>query len=290
MENLDVTTWQNWIGRTTTARDTVTERLIDGLTATLESGRHFPRRHGQTPASLHWCLAPPIAPMSALGADGHPARGGFLPDIPLPRRMWAGGSLEILDGLLAGDSVERQSRIAKIDVKQGKTGPLCFVQVDHTITTPRGIAIREVQDLVFREAALPAAAPAAPAAPPKPQAAEARHFGHELRLHADPVLLFRYSALTFNGHRIHYDRSYAMQEEFYAGLVVHGPLQASLLLEFAANIKSGKTPRHFTYRALSPLFDGADFFLKASEDGGGGLTLWVEDSQGKATMKAQATW
>jgi 3-methylfumaryl-CoA hydratase len=272
---------QSWIGRTEIARDLAAERLIAALLATFESQMNFPSSGAQAPLTLHWCLAPPIAAMSDLGPDGHPARGGFLPPIPLPRRMWAGGELELLDRIVAGDAIERSSRIAAIDLKQGRSGALCFVGVDHVIATPRGIAVRERQNLVYRPAeAQPVATPPRAPAP----AAE-----RSLKLHADPVLLFRYSALTFNGHRIHYDRPYAMGEEQYPGLVVHGPLQAALLVEFAAEQAKGKPPRRFSFRGLRPLFDGADFFLKAlpgKED----LALWVENDRGDVTMEAKASW
>jgi 3-methylfumaryl-CoA hydratase len=272
---------QSWIGRTEIGRDLTTERLIAALLATFESQMNFPSSGAQAPLTLHWCLAPPIAPMSDLGPDGHPARGGFLPPIPLPRRMWAGGELEILDRIVAGDAIERSSRIAAIDLKQGRSGALCFVGVDHVIATPRGIAVRERQNLVYRPAeAQPVATPPRAPAP----AAE-----RSLKLHADPVLLFRYSALTFNGHRIHYDRPYAMGEEHYPGLVVHGPLQAALLVEFAAELAKGKPPRRFSFRGLRPLFDGADFFLKALR-GKEDLALWVENDRGDITMDAKASW
>jgi 3-methylfumaryl-CoA hydratase len=277
--DLDMTALRSWIGRTEIARDMATERLIAGLLTTFESAVNFPSSAAQPPLTLHWCLAPPIAAMSDLGPDGHPARGGFLPPIPLPRRMWAGGELEILDRIVAGDAIERSSRIAAIELKKGRSGPLCFVGVDHAISTPRGIAVRERQNLVYRPAeAQPAVTPS------KTPAAE-----HSLKLRADPVLLFRYSALTFNGHRIHYDRPYAVGEEHYPGLVVHGPLQAALLVEFAAELAKGKPPRRFSFRGVRPLFDGADFFLKArrvEED----LTLWVENTDGEATMEAKASW
>ena len=279
--DLDMTVLRSWIGRTEIARDIATERLIAGLLATFESVRHFPSCAAQAPLTLHWCLAAPIAPMSDLGPDGHPARGGFLPPIPLPRRMWAGGELEILDRIVAGDAIERSSRIASIDLKQGRSGALCFVGVDHVIATPRGVAMRERQNLVYR------AADAQPLAqPPKTPAPLAEH---SLKLHADPVLLFRYSALTFNGHRIHYDRPYATGEEHYPGLIVHGPLQAALLVEFSAELAEGKPPHRFSFRGIHPLFDGADFFLKARR-GEEGLTLWVENQDGDVTMEAKASW
>jgi 3-methylfumaryl-CoA hydratase len=278
--DLDMMALRSWIGRTEIARDLATERLIGCLLATFESPMNFPSSGAQAPLTLHWCLAPPIAAMSDLGPDGHPARGGFLPPIPLPRRMWAGGELEILDRIVAGDAIERSARIAAIDLKQGRSGALCFVGVDHTIATPRGIAVRERQNIDYRPAeAAQATSPKAPA-----PAAD-----HSLKLHADPVLLFRYSALTFNGHRIHYDRPYAMGEEHYPGLVVHGPLQAALLVEFAAELAKGKPPRRFSFRGIRPLFDRADFFLKARR-GGEELELWVENDDGEATMEAKASW
>ena len=159
--------------------------------------------------------------MSELGPDGHPARGGFLPPVPLPRRMWAGGELEFFDTLRVGDEVTRTSRIAEVTMKTGSTGVLCFVSVDHLVTTPRGTAIRERQDIVYRDVSTAAAAPAKPAAPPPTAQHRESHM-------ADPVLLFRYSALTFNGHRIHYDRDYVTKVEGYPGLIFHGPMQAAL--------------------------------------------------------------
>ncbi len=278
---VDIAHLQTWVGRTESQSDMATGRLIEGLIATLDIARHFPSSVGQAPLTLHWCLAPPIKPMSELGPDGHPARGGFLPPVPLPRRMWAGGELEILDRIVAGDTVERVSRIAAVELKHGRSGPLCFVRVDHAFRTARGLAVRERQDIVYR-----AAEPAAVATSPRETAPEA---AHSLTMRADPVLLFRYSALTFNGHRIHYDRPYAMEEEHYPGLVVHGPLQAALLLEFCAELRHGRPPRRFSFRGVRPLTDGADFQLKALPNAQG-MAAWVENAGGEITMRAQAEW
>ena len=174
------------------------------------------------PFTVHWCLAQPVFPMSELGPDGHPDRGGFLPPVPLPRRMWAGGELEFFEPLRVGDEVTRTSRIADVTMKTGSTGVLCFVSVEHLITTPRGIAIRERQDIVYRD--MSTTQPAAPAkAPPPPPVAK-----HRESHMADPVLLFRYSALTFNGHRIHYDRDYVTKVEGYPGLIVPRPAAGGL--------------------------------------------------------------
>ncbi|MGB3274115.1 MAG: MaoC family dehydratase N-terminal domain-containing protein, partial [Xanthobacteraceae bacterium] len=217
------------------------------------------------------------------GPDGHPARGGFLPPVPLPRRMWAGGQLEFIDAMRVGDEVTRTSRIGDVTEKQGSTGTLCFVTVEHTLTTPRGVAVRERQDIVYREpppvgaAAVPARSAAAPTA------------AHSRRHLADPVLLFRYSALTFNGHRIHYDRDYVTRIEGYPGLVVHGPLQAALLAEFASEHHGGRAPKTFAYRGVQPLFDGAAFSLNANA-ADGTMELWTADAADTPTMKATAMW
>ncbi len=267
----------NWIGRTDSARDLVTPRLVQELAATLNSDSAEPEMGSEAQLAIHWCLAPPAIRTSALGADGHPARGGFLPPVPLPRRMWAGGRLQVKDRLLVGDAVERRSRIADVTVKEGRSGTLCFVAVDHEIVTPRGPAIFERQDIVYRGLQSGPAAVTAPAPLPKAQWTKEGI--------ADPVLLFRYSALTFNGHRIHYDRGYATEVEGYPGLVCHGPLQATLLLEFAAAIK-GRAPSSFSFRNVHPLFDGVPFQLCA-RDRDGGLDLRIQTADGVQTVVAE---
>ncbi|MHC2413075.1 3-methylfumaryl-CoA hydratase [Bradyrhizobium diazoefficiens] len=231
---------------------------------------------------MHWCLAQPVFPMSMLGPDGHPTRGGFLPPVPLPRRMWAGGEIEFLQPLCVGDESTRTSRIADVTVKTGSTGTLCFVAVEHTVTSPRGIAIRERQDIVYRE--MTSGAPAGAKAPPPPPKAQ-----HRETHVSDPVLLFRYSALTFNGHRIHYDRDYVTKVEGYPGLIFHGPLQAALIIEMAAKLRAGKAPRKFTYRGLQPLFEGTEFSVNAN-DGGESMELWTANAEGQPTMKGTAVW
>ena len=203
---------RQWIGRSTEATDIVTAQLVKGLRATLFQDIGEPKTGDAAPWTTHWCLAQPVFPMSQLGPDGHPTRGGFLPPVPLPRRMWAGGEIEFLAPLRVGDEATRTSRIADVTVKTGSTGTL---------------AIRERQDIVYRD--IGGAAPAASAnAPPPPPVAKHRE-SHV----SDPVLLFRYSALTFNGHRIHYDRDYVTKVVGYPGLIFHGPLQAALIVEFA---------------------------------------------------------
>src|SRR6202043_362709 len=184
--------------------------------------------------------------------------------------------------LRVGDESKRTSRISDITVKTGSTGTLCFVSVEHVVTSPRGIAIRERQDIVYRDmSGAPAAAAKAAPSPPVAQ--------HRETHMADPVLLFRYSALTFNGHRIHYDRDYVTKVEGYPGLIVHGPLQAALLVEMAAKLHGGKAPASFVYRGLQPLFDGSEFSVNAA-DIPSGLDLWTANSAGQPTMRGTATW
>jgi 3-methylfumaryl-CoA hydratase len=272
---------RQWIGRSTEASDIVTAQLVKGLRATLFLEIGEPKGGEAAPFTAHWCLAQPVFPMSELGPDGHPARGGFLPPVPLPRRMWAGGELEFLDALRVGDEVTRTSRIADVTMKTGSTGVLCFVSVDHLITTPRGIAIRERQDIVYRDVSAAPSAPVKPVAPPPAQHRESHM--------ADSVLLFRYSALTFNGHRIHYDRDYVTRVEGYPGLIFHGPMQAALLVEFAAKLHGGAVPTKFSYRGVQPLFEGSEFSVNANA-AGAGMELWTANSAGQPTMKGTATW
>ncbi|MGQ3675160.1 FAS1-like dehydratase domain-containing protein [Xanthobacter sp. TB0139] len=275
----DIEHLRGWIGRSETATDTVTERLVREMRVTLDQPAGTPMTGDAAILTAHWCLAPPTAPLSALGPDGHPARGGFLPPVPLPRRMWAGGRLEFQSPLRVGDTVTRASRIDDVVVKEGRTGTLCFVTVTHDISTERGTAVRERQDIVYRGVDAPTGGKG-PAEAPRPATFRAE-------VDPNPVMLFRYSAITFNGHRIHYDRSYCMEEEGYPGLVVHGPLQATLLSEFAA-LHLGAPPALFDFRSVRPIFDGAPMTLNAVETSTG-LDLWTADAEGRPCMLAQAS-
>jgi 3-methylfumaryl-CoA hydratase len=280
-EKPDLDHLRQWIGRSTEASDVVTAQLVKGLRATLFLPVGEPKAGDAAPFTVHWCLAPAVVPSSELGPDGHPSRGDFLPPVPLPRRMWAGGELEFVDTLRVGDEVTRTSRIKDVTLKTGSTGTLCFVSVDHEHTTKRGIAIRERHDIVYRDVTPAQAAPAKAAPPPPVAQHRETHF-------ADPVLLFRYSALTFNGHRIHYDRDYVTKVEGYPGLIFHGPMQAALQIEFAAKLRS-IVPNKFAYRGVQPLFEGSEFSVNANETAEG-LETWTANSVGQPTMKGTATW
>ncbi|MBB4376419.1 MaoC family dehydratase N-terminal domain-containing protein [Bradyrhizobium sp. SBR1B] len=281
-EKLDIDHLRQWIGRSTEATDIVTAQLVMGLRATLFQEVGEPKKGDAAPFTVHWCLAQPVFPMSMLGPDGHPTRGGFLPPVPLPRRMWAGGEIEFLQPLQVGDESTRTSRIADVQVKSGSSGTLCFVSVEHSISSPRGVAIRERQDIVYRE--MTSNAPAGAKAPPPPPKAQ-----HRETHVSDPVLLFRYSALTFNGHRIHYDRDYVTKVEGYPGLIFHGPLQAALIIEMAAKLHGGEAPKKFSYRGLQPLFEGTEFSVNANETEAG-MELWTANAEGQPTMKGTAVW
>jgi 3-methylfumaryl-CoA hydratase len=282
-DKLDPDHLRQWIGRTSEASDIVTAQLVKGLRATLFMEIGAPKPGDAAPWTVHWCLGQPVYPMSELGPDGHPTRGGFLPPVPLPRRMWAGGELEFFEPLRVGDEMTRTSRIADVTMKTGSTGALCFVSVDHLITTPRGTAIRERQDIVYRDiSTTPSSAPAKPAAPPPLAQHRESHM-------ADPVLLFRYSALTFNGHLIHYDRDYVTKVEGYPGLIFHGPMQAAFIVELAAKLRGGKAPKKFSYRGLQPLFEGSEFSINANETPAG-MELWTANSMGQPTIKGTASW
>jgi 3-methylfumaryl-CoA hydratase len=281
-EKPDLDHLRQWIGRTSEATDVVTAQLVRGLRATLFMDIGDPKAGDASPFTTHWCLGQPVFPMAELGPDGHPARGGFLPPVPLPRRMWAGGELEILEALRVGDEVTRVSRISDVTMKTGSTGVLCFVSVDHTVTTPRGVAIRERQDIVYRDVSPASATPAKPPGPPPVAQHRETHM-------ADPVLLFRYSALTFNGHRIHYDRDYVTKVEGYPGLIFHGPMQAAFMVELGAKLNGGRPPKKFSYRGVQPLFDGSEFSVNANKTDAG-MDLWTANSAGQPTMKATATW
>jgi 3-methylfumaryl-CoA hydratase len=281
---LDIETLQSWIGRREWLTDQVTVAPVLALTATLDRDDPVPTPGSALPPPYHWLYHLPVVRMSAVGADGHPARGGFLPPMPLPRRMWAASRLRFHRPLRIGDSVTRMSEISDVQLKQGKSGPLVFVKLKHALTVQSGVAaITEEQDIVYRDDPQPGEPPAAPKAAPL-EAAWRRE------LQPDPVLLFRFSALTFNGHRIHYDRPYATGVEGYPGLVVHGPLIAVLLLDHLRRHRPEATITGFEFRAVRPLFDGAPFQLCGQpSDDGLSVKLWAQDASGALCMDASAT-
>ncbi len=279
--------WRSWLGRNEQRNDLVCASPLNAWSATLDRDDPEAGPGSEVPPLAHWMLFAPAARHNALGPDGHPARGAFLPPIPLPRRMWAGSRLQFHHALQVGDVATRTSRIASIDAKSGRSGVLAFVTVQHEIASPRGVAITEQHDIVYREAPQPGVQ----VAPPQPAPADAQ-FSRDIT--PDPVLLFRYSALTFNGHRIHYDRSYVTEVEGYPGLIVHGPLIATLLVDLLRRREPRAVLRQFEFTAVRPLFDIHPFSVCGRDDDGAGgerrTRLWALDHQGHLAMRASASW
>ncbi len=276
---IDIAQLQGWIGKTETRTEQVTAAPLAALASTLDRPDPEPRPGDPVPPLWHWLYFLPRDRQSDLAPDGHPRRGGFLPPVPLPRRMWAGDRLEFHRPLRVGETVTRTSRILDVQLKEGRTGPLVFVVVRHEIAD----AITEEHDIVYREAPQPGA-PAPPASP-----APAGWMWERL-IHPDDVLLFRYSALTFNGHRIHYDRRYATEIEGYPGLVVHGPLIATLLVDLLRRNRPEAVMAAFRFRAVSPLFDTDAFSVCGQpDDNGKTVHLWAKNSAGGLAMDATAT-
>jgi 3-methylfumaryl-CoA hydratase len=275
---------KDWIGTTETVADTLTATPYAALSATLDRPAERPPAGMALPALWHWLYFLPLYRQSEVGADGHAKRGAFLPPVPLPRRMWAGSQFTFHAPLRIGDEVSRTSTIDNITEKAGRTGKLVFVKVRHEVRRrgERELALTEFHDIVYRDAALPGAVEPAPAA----AAADAQW---QRKVVPDDVLLFRYSALTFNGHRIHYDRRYVTEVEGYPGLVVHGPLVATLLLDLLREHLPAAAVASFEFRALRPVFDINHFFVCGEHLADGRIHLWARDHQGWLTMDARAT-
>ncbi len=275
----------SWVGRSEVQRDTIGPTPVAAMDATLDYAPRVVDPGTALPPLWHWLYFLPLHRQSEIGADGHARRGGFLPPVPLPRRMWAGGELEFRTPIRVGDTAERRSTIAAVTTKEGRSGPLVFVTVRHEIRCNGSAesALVERHDIVYREARQPGDVEPAPqraaASPPWRRA-----------ISADEVLLFRYSALTFNGHRIHYDRRYVTEVEGYPGLIVHGPLIATLLLDLLRRERPDAEVAAFRFKAVRPTFDLHPFRVNgAPQSDARTVKLWAEDHEGWLTMDAVAT-
>ena len=280
---VDLAQLSQWVGRSEHRIDRVTPVPVTALAATLDRDDPAPRDGDPLPPLWHWLYFLPLTRRSQVGPDGHALRGGFLPPVPLPRRMWAGSRIRFLHPLRVGDAIERVSTIESVDAKQGKSGELVFVVVRHEISAAGVPAIHEWHDIVYRDA---------PRAGDSPPAAKAAPTDPSWRrdVMPDDVLLFRYSALTFNAHRIHYDRRYVADVEGYPGLVVHGPLLATLLIDLLREHRPRADLAAFEFRAVRPVFDIAPFAVcgqPAAE--GGAVRLWAQDAAASLAMDATAT-
>ena len=274
---------QQWVGKTESKSDTVTAWPVAALAATLDRTDPAPQPGDELPPGWHWLYFLEAKPASELGPDGHPKRGGFLPPVPLPRRMWAGGRIEFMRPLRIGEAIRRDSAIISVETKHGRSGSLVFVTVRHTISANGAMAVREEHDIVYRDAAK-AGAPTPQGKPAPANAAWRRG------LEGDPVMLFRYSALTFNGHRIHYDLDYVKNEEHYPGLIVHGPLQTTLLLDLCRR-HSTRPVKKLDYRALHPVFHTERYTVNGNPGAdGSSAELWTANAAGNYAMTGSASF
>jgi 3-methylfumaryl-CoA hydratase len=274
-----------WIGRSETVLDQIGATPVKALNATLDHPPMAVDSGTPLPPLWHWLYFLPLHRQSEIGPDGHARRGGFLPAVPLPRRMWAGSQFEFRAPLRVGDAVERRSTIADVTLKEGRTGQLVFVKVRHELRRNGDAqpALVEFHDIVYREARR------ADEVEPPPQRAETGA-AWQRQVVPDDVLLFRYSALTFNGHRIHYDRRYVTQVEGYPGLIVHGPLIATLLMDLLRRHAPEADVAAFRFKAVRPTFDLNPFQLNGQlQDDGKTVRLWAQDHEGWLTMDAVAT-
>ncbi len=278
---IDIEHLRGWIGRDEVRVETLSPLPANALAATLDREDELYQEGDALPPLWHWLYFLPRVPTRDIGPDGHPNRGGFLPPVPLERRMWAGSRLRFEQPLRLGMEVEKRSRVVGVEHKPGRSGDLVLVTLEHRYASAAGEAIHEAQDIVYRAAPQPGA-PQSGGTPGE----EGGAFTREIT--PDPVLLFRYSALTFNAHRIHYDLPYASEVEGYPGLVVHGPLLATLLLDTLRRAHPARAVRHFSFRALAPLFHTAPFRLYAQLEAADEAALWARRVDGTLTMQARA--
>ncbi len=269
-----------WVGRSRTTRDTIDQAQLEKIAATFDC--QVPAEAAALPPGWHWAYFPDITPMSGIGRDGHQALGEFLPPVPLPRRMWASGDLRTAQPLSIGETVGKTSTILSVEEKRGRTGQLVFVRVGHEFAGDRGGSMREEHQIVYREAPVPGAAPPEPMLP-------SDDADTSITLTASPVQLFRYSAVTFNSHRIHYDADFCRDEEGYDGLIIHGPLTATLLMDLACKQVPGKKLTGFAFQALSPLTHVHEFSLHVRRISDTSFSVWACNHRGELAMTAEAT-
>ncbi len=303
---------QGWVGKTETLTDDITAAPVRALSATLDRDDAPPVPGTALPPLWHWLYFLPQHRQSEIGPDGHAKRGGFLPPVPLPRRMWAGGRLNWQPGnpLVVGDAARRVSRIESVTHKAGRTGDLLFVLVRHELHNAKGLALTEEHDIVYRatpqaptlgtgvsslppEGAFAARGGPSPLTQPgdpvPPPTAADQGAAWQREIVPDDVLLFRYSALTFNGHRIHYDRRYVTEVEGYPGLIVHGPLIATLLVDLVRRHVPDAFVKSFSFKAVRPTFDLHPFRLHGQPSADGKtVKLWAADHEGWLTMQGTA--
>lgn len=281
-----MSTYEQWIGREERMSDVATAAPAHLLAATLDRESLDFAQGDVIPPVWHWLYFLTAVRTREVGPDGHPPRGAFLPPVPLPRRMRAGGQFRIERPIRVGDQLERRSRIADISEKSGSSGPLVFVKVEHEVFANGALSLVEEESIVYREAAKPGAGPARK---PAPEGQAASGPGQS-RFPTNSVLLFRVSALTFNSHRIHYDNDYAKGEEAYPERVVHGPLLALFMLEHLHKKRPCSRLRHFHYRALAPTFCGEDVSVSDEPDVEGRVRVVARNRAGAEAIAGEARY
>ena len=274
---------KTWIGSSEESVDEVSISLEKRFKATLDLDPGNPAKGDEASSGIHWTLAPAVVKSSLLGKDSHPEKGSFLPPVPLPRRMWAGCETEFFSPLYIGDIVTKKSTIVDITIKNGKSGLLCFVKAKYEFFVESHLIIEEYHDIVYRELQ--------PIDKSKITKINLPNFvsSYEENFFAHPTTLFRYSAITFNGHRIHYDYPYSTKEEGYKDLVFHGPLQATLLLRAAEKFKKVKAKK-FVHKGIAPVFANNDLLINIEDTNNGLINCYTSTKDAGLTMKAEATF
>jgi 3-methylfumaryl-CoA hydratase len=279
--NINVDELKSWIGNDEIAFDEVSQSLEARFRATLDEDPGNPQKGEIASSGLHWALAPAVVKSSLLGKDSHPKKGEFLPPVPLPRRMWAGCRTHFLKPLKIGDLVKKRSSVVDINLKDGKSGLLCFVTANYEFFVDDQLMIKEDHDLVYRDYNKEDKTIFVKNDLPFIKS------DYEEKIFAHPTMLFRYSAITFNGHRIHYDYPYSTEEEGYKDLVFHGPLQATLMLRAAEKYKKAKV-KSFSHRGVAPVYANDDLIINIKNKPNDSLNCFTSTKDAGMTMKAEA--
>ena len=277
---VDIDHLRNWIGKIDNVTDYVTPIVEQRYRATLNMDVGNPEDGDPVTSGLHWMLGWNLVKNDELGVDSHPALGEFLPPVPLPRRMWAGSEIKVLKPIRVGDKVIKQSTVADIQVKEGRTGLLCFVTAEYNFLVNDEVTINEKHNIVYRDISKSGGGSGYSKDIPEKADLSEKIFMH-------PTILFRYSAIGFVGHRIHYDHPYTVNEENYPGLIVHGPLQATYLLRAAEKLM-GKPVKSFTHKVMAPVFADSEYMVGVDKMDDGSVSCWGATKEFGVTMRAEA--
>ena len=277
---VDIDHLRKWIGKIDNVTDYVTPIVEQRYRATLNMDIGNPKDGEPVTSGLHWMLGWNLVKNDELGVDSHPALGEFLPPVPLPRRMWAGSEIKVLKPIRVGDKVVKQSTVADIQVKEGRTGLLCFVTAEYNFLVNDEVTINEKHNIVYRDISKSGGGSGYSKEIPEKADLSEKIFMH-------PTILFRYSAIGFVGHRIHYDHPYTVNEENYPGLIVHGPLQATYLLRAAEKLM-GKSVKSFTHKVMAPVFADSEYMVGVDKMDNGSVSCWGATKEFGVTMRAEA--